>query len=329
MFSNIDNEKKMAIILKTLLSKLDNGNNIKGVIEKTIDIDIYDNDDIYHKYIDTEISAVMFNQELVPYKQPVTELGFGSFGNVYKLKHSLDGEHYAIKRVPIIDSIDEIIREVKIMAKLSYHPNIVKYHHSWLDDKKYISYDDEEDTDIYLNIQLELCDYTLREYMCTHIYDDDAFTRVNMWKQLVSAIKHLHSHGVIHRDIKPSNIFIKNRILKLGDFGLSKAYDDEKSYSLQSTDIGCSYYRAPEIDSGNYTALIDVYSAGIILLELLLNYETMMEKDMLVKRMLKTGTIPVLLNESYKPLLLRTICPQNARFTIFDVDEWLTLNANH
>ena len=322
MFANIDNEKKMAIILKTLLSKMDKGNNIKEIISKTIDIDTYDNDDIYHKYIETEISTVMFDQALIPYKHP-TELGFGTFGNVYKLKHSLDGEYYAIKRILIDNTIDDIIHEVKIMARLTYHPNIVKYHHSWLDDKRFLGYEDEE-TGLYLNIQLELCDHTLREYMCSYIYDDDSIKRVNIWKQLISAIKHLHDFRVIHRDIKPSNIFIKNNVLKLGDFGLSRAYDNEQSYSIEkSVEVGCSYYRAPEIDSGIYNETIDVYSAGIILLELLLNYKTMMEKDKLVRKMLNTGIMPILLDDNYKPLLLKTICDSNNRYTIYDVDNWL------
>jgi serine/threonine protein kinase len=36
----------------------------------------------------------------------------------------------------------------------------------------------------------------------------------------------LHSKQILHRDIKTQNIFIKNGVLKLGDFGISKALDN-------------------------------------------------------------------------------------------------------
>ena len=158
-----------------------------------------------------------------------------------------------------------------------------------------------------------------------YIYDIDAINRVKLWSGLVYAIKHLHENSIIHRDIKPSNIFIKNGILKLGDFGLSRAYSDEKSYEIEkSIDVGCSYYRAPEIDTGLYDSSIDVYSSGIILLELLLDYSTMMEKDRLVRNMIKTGKMPELLLDNYEILITKMISIEN-RINIHAANELLFL----
>lgn len=341
MFTDIDNEQKMAIILKTVLSKIDNGNKIKEFINKFITIDEYDNKN-FRQYIDKEITSILEKTHIVPFKNKnnttLDIIGSGSFANVYKSKHNIDNNVYAIKRVTLdeelYENIDDVLHEIKILAKLKYHPNIIKYHHSWIDD---IIIDDDSDNEeeqqltiykkpLFLNIQLELCDYTLREYMCSYIYDIKPIERVKLWSGLISAIKHLHNNNIIHRDIKPSNIFIKDGVLKLGDFGLSRMYDEEKSCEIsKSIDIGCSYYRAPEIDTGYYTFTVDVYSAGIILLELLLNYSTMMEKDKIVRNMLKSGKMPKLLLNEYNTLITKMIVSVNHRITIYDVDELLLM----
>eukprot|EP00744_Colponema_vietnamica_P003141 GILI01004853.1.p1 GENE.GILI01004853.1~~GILI01004853.1.p1 ORF type:complete len:449 (+),score=73.53 GILI01004853.1:310-1656(+) len=44
----------------------------------------------------------------------------------------------------------------------------------------------------------------------------------SIFKQLLSGVSHLHSHGFVHRDLKPANIFLDKGVVKIGDFGLSK-----------------------------------------------------------------------------------------------------------
>lgn len=326
MFNNISNEQKLSMALTSLLSKLDNGELLKEEISKTLLL--HENDNLYHKYINAEIDSIMNpKQELIPYVKhdEIVNIGEGTYGNVYKVKHKLDDSYYAIKKVPII--IDEyndpikVLNEVKILAVMSYHPNIVRYYHSWLDkdgnsitcNNKSITYEssgesfDDVTPSAYLYIQMELCHGTLREYMSTQIYDDGVERRLELWQGIVNGVKHLHDYNIIHRDIKPSNIFLKNGIIKLGDFGLSRLYDNEQSYSKKSIEVGCSYYRALEIDSGIYNSSIDIYSLGIILIELLLNYNTMSEKDKVVRLMLKTGYIPKLLTDDYNGLIRRMI----------------------
>ena len=74
-------------------------------------------------------------------------------------------------------------------------------------------------------IQMEYCTgVTLREHLDENNYQPNRQIVFNLFKQLISGLKHIHEEGLIHRDIKPANIFInKTRMqLKIGDFGLAK-----------------------------------------------------------------------------------------------------------
>lgn len=318
MFHTIPNEIKLSIALNSLLNILDNGPMLKTLLQKSLKLGNFDNQ-LYCNYLNLEIFNQNITQQLVRYKEVHNDyliIASGSFGDVYKAKHKLDGTFYAIKRISITPStIDNILIESKLLAKMSYHQNIVRYYNSWLDDKQLLLHDDDTKSDsdsnldsTYLNIQLELCDNTLREYMSTQIYEDNVNKRIRMYYGIVKGVQHLHSYNIIHRDIKPSNIFIKDGIIKIGDFGLSRLYDKEHSHELlKSIDIGCSYYRAPEIDTGIYDMSIDIYAIGIILIELLLDYKTLMEKDQIIRSMLNTKKLPNLLDNKYSHIIKNMI----------------------
>jgi hypothetical protein len=85
---------------------------------------------------------------------------------------------------------------------------------------------------------------------------------------LARAVAYLHDHGIVHRDLKPGNIFIENGVVKVGDYGLSKAISSSQR-TAQTQSIGTVHYMAPEISTGNYNKSIDVYAAGVILFEML------------------------------------------------------------
>ncbi|HZU34700.1 MAG TPA: serine/threonine-protein kinase [Gemmataceae bacterium] len=85
---------------------------------------------------------------------------------------------------------------------------------------------------------------------------------------LARAVGYLHDHGIVHRDLKPGNIFVENGQVKVGDYGLCKLISSSQR-NAQTGSVGTVYYMAPEISTGNYNKQIDVYSAGIILYEML------------------------------------------------------------
>jgi serine/threonine protein kinase len=85
---------------------------------------------------------------------------------------------------------------------------------------------------------------------------------------LVTALKYIHSRGIIHRDIKLANILLNENFEPvLCDFGLSKFYQAGMANTME---IGTPLYMAPELFSDDYdepyTNAIDIYAYGIYLL---------------------------------------------------------------
>jgi eukaryotic-like serine/threonine-protein kinase len=91
-------------------------------------------------------------------------------------------------------------------------------------------------------------------------------------KQLLNAIGHAHSVGVIHRDIKPNNILLcDNGNVKVMDFGLAKVIQDLSSQvTMTQTAAGTLYYMSPEQIKGlkNVDNRSDIYSIGMTIYEM-------------------------------------------------------------
>ncbi|MGD9898674.1 MAG: PEGA domain-containing protein [Calditrichaceae bacterium] len=94
---------------------------------------------------------------------------------------------------------------------------------------------------------------------------------LRIFKQMLNAIGHAHSAGIIHRDIKPNNVLItENGIVKITDFGLAK--DQQYAGNTQTfASGGTLFYMSPEQVRGlQFTDLrSDIYALGITLYEML------------------------------------------------------------
>lgn len=190
------------------------------------------------------------------------KLGDGSFGSVFLAQHTQTKLQRAIKQIPKsrIKRQDRLQNEVNIM-RAADHPNIVKL------------YEVREDRrNIYMIQEYceggELFDYILSK---GHLNEMEA---VDLFRQILTAIRYLHSSNTCHRDLKPENILFAyegdNAPLKLIDFGLARMCENE--YDLMSSQAGTPFYISPEILKGSYGKSTDLWSAGVILYIMLSGY---------------------------------------------------------
>ena len=95
---------------------------------------------------------------------------------------------------------------------------------------------------------------------------------MNLFIQMLLGLQYLHQNKIVHRDIKPSNIFVDSEgIVKLADFGLSKALNQSHSASTFKIEamVGTPLYLAPEICANQPPSLeADIWALGCVLFEL-------------------------------------------------------------
>jgi len=185
------------------------------------------------------------------------QLGQGAGGRVFLGCHSQDkGQKAAIKvvnkRQANAKAVRMARREHSILGELPTHPHIVELYHVV-----------ENGDRLCLIMQFaeggDLFDYVLK---CGKLPLPEAW---RIFRQLLSAVNHMHRFGFMHRDIKPENVFLdKNRNVLLGDFGLGGKWS-----SLAPTNATCGSlnYAAPEILQADYYIgpEVDIWSCGAVL----------------------------------------------------------------
>lgn len=145
-----------------------------------------------------------------------------------------------------------------------------------------------------LYIQMKLCQKTLRNfldernnyssftaYYNTHdLIGSENDIALNIFSQICNGLEYIHNKSIVHHDLKPSNVFISfdydSPVFQLGDFGLSCPLEENKI--TRHTGIGTRIYAAKEQIEGKVCSKkSDIYSLGIIFIELLSKCGTVME----------------------------------------------------
>ncbi|XP_034716557.1 eukaryotic translation initiation factor 2-alpha kinase 1 isoform X2 [Etheostoma cragini] len=156
---------------------------------------------------------------------------------------------------------------------------------------------------LMLYIQMQLCERSLKDWIserniqpkeeqtsrCPYRCVDTEHT-FSMLRKILDGVEYIHSRGIMHRDLKPRNIFLHgdDYHVRIGDFGLAcrdiimeghKSTTSPSSDSSHTTGVGTFVYAAPEqLKGSHYDSKSDMYSIGVLALELFQPFGTEMER---------------------------------------------------
>ncbi|XP_021059527.1 serine/threonine-protein kinase Nek10 [Mus pahari] len=216
------------------------------------------------------------NQKKAPLKYigdyaVLDHLGSGAFGCVYKVRKRSGQNLLAMKEVNLHNpafgkdkkdrdsSVKNIVSELTIIKEQLYHPNVVRYYKTFLENDR-------------LYIVMELIEGApLGEHFNSLKEKHHHFSEERLWKifiQLCLALRYLHKEKrIVHRDLTPNNIMLGDKDkVTVTDFGLAK--QKQESSKLTSM-VGTILYSCPEVlKSEPYGEKADVWAAGCILYQM-------------------------------------------------------------
>lgn len=120
-------------------------------------------------------------------------------------------------------------------------------------------------------IVMELIDgMTLKQYMQKRGTPLNWRETIHFITQIVRALGHAHSRGIVHRDIKPHNIMVlRDGSVKVADFGIARLISTTEATLTQEA-LGSVHYISPEQAKGSHVdGRSDLYSVGVMLYEML------------------------------------------------------------
>ncbi|XP_047968821.1 receptor kinase-like protein Xa21 isoform X2 [Salvia hispanica] len=188
-------------------------------------------------------------------------IGKGGIGSVYMGRFS-DENVYAVKvyDLDVQDALRTFHTECGIFSK-ARHRNIVKIISSC------------SQIDFMALVMTYMPNGDLEKWLYSSSCSLGLFTRLRIMTEVACAIQYLHEFctpPIVHCDLNPKNIFLgEDLVVHVGDFGISKFLSQEERM-IHSSTLGTVGYVAPEYGSqGLVTTTVDVYSYGVLLMEML------------------------------------------------------------
>ena len=165
---------------------------------------------------------------IIPHYRLEELLGEGATGTVYRAQDERDGSRAAVKIIVPTIANDEkssarVEREAEMLQALDYHPNIISLH-------------EHGKAGSCLYLAMEFVDGSDAAQMVMRRGVLEVGAAVDLICQTLDALDHAHRAGIVHRDVKPNNILVtergKQKLVKLGDFGLARIYHDSSLSGL-------------------------------------------------------------------------------------------------
>ncbi|KAG7591284.1 PAN/Apple domain [Arabidopsis thaliana x Arabidopsis arenosa] len=192
------------------------------------------------------------------------KLGQGGFGTVYKGKLK-DGKEIAIKRLSNSsgEGTEEFMNELKLISKLQ-HRNLVRLLGYCIEgEEKLLIYE------FIMNKSLDTFLFDLKKKL-----EIDWPKRFNIIQGIARGLLYLHRDSflrVVHRDLKASNILLDEKMNpKISDFGLARMFQGTQNQDNTGRVFGTLGYMSPEYAwTGTYSEKSDIYSFGVLMLEII------------------------------------------------------------
>jgi len=188
----------------------------------------------------------------------INKLGAGSMGVVYRAKHVQSGQDVALKILlkrfyDDPDYLERFYREAQASAQLQ-HPNLIR------------AIEAGKSKEGYHFFAMEFVDGESVQSILDRETTVPEKRAIEIATQVIRALEHASSRGIVHRDIKPDNLMItKTGVVKVADFGLARETDS--SVTQTGIALGTPHYMSPEQVRGEHSVDIrsDLYSTGATL----------------------------------------------------------------
>ncbi|KAK2408283.1 receptor kinase protein Xa21 [Trifolium repens] len=187
-------------------------------------------------------------------------LGKGGFGSVYQGK-LLDGEMIAVKVIDLQSDVKSKSFDTECNAMTNIrHRNLIKIISGC------------SNLDFKALVMEFMPNGSVDKWLYSHNYCLNFLQRLNIMIDVASALEYLHrgsSVPVVHCDLKPTNVLLdENMVAHVSDFGIAKLMDEGQSKTHTET-LATIGYLAPEYGSSGIVSVKgDVYSYGIMLMEI-------------------------------------------------------------
>lgn len=183
-------------------------------------------------------------------------IGKGAFGKVYSGVQKISNRLVAIKCLEKIyfqsdQCREKVANEISIMQSLQSHPNVIQLLEVF-----------ENESTVFMVLEYASTGDLLKYIRGKQQLPLDTIRRILV--QLVLALQHIHSRGVLHRDVKLDNILLNDQLdCKICDFGVSRFMTPQE---LIFEKCGTPAYLAPEVlqEKGYSGFKADIWSLGVL-----------------------------------------------------------------